>query len=59
MPVAITMFPGELQIPREWAERDLTVKRFTKMPKGGHFAAIEVPKVYAEDVVTAFKELVQ
>lgn len=59
VPVAIALFPGELQIPREWAERDLTIKRFTKMPKGGHFAPMEVPELYAEDVIASGKELLK
>lgn len=57
VPAAFAMFPGELQIPRDWAERDLTVKRFTKMEKGGHFAAIEVPELYATDIIESYKEL--
>jgi len=59
VPIAVAMFPGELQVPKEWAERDLSIKRFTKMPQGGHFAAIEVPKLYAEDIIASAKELLK
>lgn len=59
VPAALAMFPGELQIPRQWAERDLNLKRFTKMPKGGHFAAIEEPKLYAKELHDSFAELLK
>ena len=36
--------PGELVLPpRHWAERVYNVQRWTEMPKGGHFAAMEEP----------------
>ena len=36
--------------PRSWIERGYHVVRWTDVPKGGHFAALEVPEVFAEDV---------
>ncbi len=37
--------------PREWVERTYTdLRRFTEMPRGGHFAAMEEPELLAEDV---------
>jgi epoxide hydrolase len=57
VPAAVALFPRESQFPREWAERSLNVKRFTKMPQGGHFAALEVPDVYARDLRESFGEL--
>jgi microsomal epoxide hydrolase len=51
VPAAVASFPAEMvQPPREWAERTLNVKRFTKMARGGHFAALEVPELYAQDI---------
>jgi pimeloyl-ACP methyl ester carboxylesterase len=57
-PAAIALFPREAPCPREWAERSLNVQRFTKMPRGGHFAALEEPEMYAQDLHESFSELV-
>jgi pimeloyl-ACP methyl ester carboxylesterase len=46
----VALFPREGAGPREWAERTLNVQRYTKMPKGGHFAALEEPALYANDL---------
>jgi microsomal epoxide hydrolase len=57
-PAGIAMFPGELvRPPRHWAERVLNVKRWTEMPRGGHFAAMEEPKLLAEDIRAFFREM--
>ena len=56
-PAAVALFPGELvRPPRHWAERVLNVKRWTPMPKGGHFAAMEEPKLLADDIRAFFRE---
>jgi pimeloyl-ACP methyl ester carboxylesterase len=34
----------------EWAERFFNVQRWTEMPRGGHFAAMEEPGLLAEDI---------
>jgi pimeloyl-ACP methyl ester carboxylesterase len=47
-------------IPREWIERAYAdLKRFTEMPKGGHFAAMEEPELLAEDIRSFFLPLRQ
>jgi pimeloyl-ACP methyl ester carboxylesterase len=51
VPASIAVFPRTEQFPREWAERFVNVQRFTKMPRGGHFAALEEPELYANDVL--------
>jgi pimeloyl-ACP methyl ester carboxylesterase len=51
----VASFPGEAPIPREWAERWVNVKRFTKMPKGGHFAALEVPEAWVGELNAFFE----
>ncbi len=43
--------------PREWAERTYNVQRFTLMPRGGHFAALEAPNHLVEDIRTFFRAL--
>lgn len=57
VPTAVALFPREAQFPREWAARSLNVQRFTRMPKGGHFAALEVPELYVKDIWESFREL--
>jgi hypothetical protein len=50
-PAAFAMFPMDITSPpREWAERFFNVERWRKMPRGGHFAALEEPELLAEDI---------
>jgi pimeloyl-ACP methyl ester carboxylesterase len=44
-------------IPREWAARFFNVQRWTTLPHGGHFAALEEPKVLANELIAFFKAL--
>jgi pimeloyl-ACP methyl ester carboxylesterase len=55
VPVALALFPKDIGgiPPRELAERTLNVQRWTEMPRGSHFAALEEPELYSKDV-TAF-----
>jgi pimeloyl-ACP methyl ester carboxylesterase len=49
--------PGAIP-PRELAERYLTdLRRYTVLPRGGHFVAMEYPDVMAADVRAFFAEL--
>lgn len=51
VPTALAMWPLDLAFaPRELAERLYNVRRYTVMPKGGHFPAWEVPNLYADDL---------
>ena len=55
-PAAVAVFPGEIsRPPREWAERSYNICRWTDMPSGGHFAALEEPELLAEDVRAFFR----
>ncbi|RKT36560.1 pimeloyl-ACP methyl ester carboxylesterase [Microbacterium sp. AG1240] len=48
---AVAVFPFDLtQPPREWAERTYDVVRYTRMPRGGHFAPHEEPALLADDL---------
>ena len=52
MPTGFALFPKDLAgVPPEFAERFFTVERFTVMPRGGHFAALEQPELLAEDLI--------
>ena len=56
---AVATFPKEIaHPPREWCERIFgDLRRFTDMPYGGHFAAMETPRELAEDIRGFFREL--
>jgi hypothetical protein len=43
--------------PREWAERLYDVRRWTEMPRGGHFAAAEEPALLATNIAAFFADL--
>lgn len=51
VPTALAVFPKDLsQPPRSWAERSYNLVRYTRMPRGGHFAAHEEPDLLASDL---------
>jgi len=51
VPVAIAHFPREIPIPpRTYVERGYNVTRWTEMPRGGHFAALEETLLLAKDI---------
>lgn len=57
-PVAVTLFPKEIGMPpRALAERGLNIARWTEMPRGGHFAAMEQPELLAQDIREFFRGL--
>jgi pimeloyl-ACP methyl ester carboxylesterase len=47
-------FVDEGTPPREWAERLYDVRRWTPMPRGGHFAPVEEPELFARDLAAFF-----
>lgn len=58
-PTGISMFPGEqVRLSRRWAERRFeTLVHFNKPPKGGHFAALEQPSLFVDEVRATFRTL--
>ena len=51
VPTAHARFPAEIRpTPRAWAEQMYNIVRWTKMPKGGHFAAFEQPELLVDDL---------
>ena len=51
VPTGVARYPKEiLRYPRPWVERRYNVTRWVDMPKGGHFAAMEQPELFAADV---------
>jgi microsomal epoxide hydrolase len=58
VPAAFAQFPKDISHPpREWAERFFNVQRWTEMPRGGHFAAMEEPDLRVEDLRAFFRPL--
>jgi len=55
VPTAFARFPFEIsRPPRSWVERGYNVVRWTDMPRGGHFAALEAPQLLADDIQAFF-----
>lgn len=56
VPSAVAHCSTDAPLPREWAERNVDLKRFSELP-GGHFAAWEEPDAFARDLREFRKEL--
>jgi pimeloyl-ACP methyl ester carboxylesterase len=57
VPAAFALFPADIgRPPRDWAERFFNVQRWTEMPRGGHFAALEEPELLALDIREYFRQ---
>lgn len=58
-PAGISMFPGEqIRLSRRWAERRFAnLVHFNALGRGGHFAAMEQPAAFAEELRTTFRTL--
>jgi microsomal epoxide hydrolase len=58
VPTGCAIFPKELiKPPRRWAEGHFNVAQWTRMPRGGHFAALEEPELLVEDVRRFFRQV--
>jgi len=58
VPTAGAIFPKEIYLtPRRWAEEQYNIVRWTLMPRGGHFAAMEEPELLLDDVRAFFRSL--
>jgi len=59
IPVAVTVFPDEIYAaPKSWAEKAYPkLIYFSKLPKGGHFAAWEQPESFSHEMREAFRSL--
>ncbi|WP_158746234.1 epoxide hydrolase family protein [Acidisphaera sp. L21] len=59
VPAAYAAFPAEMvRPPRSLAQQTFTdLRRWSVMPKGGHFAAMEQPEALAADVAAFFRPL--
>ncbi len=59
IPVVVSSFPDDLYpMPRSWAERAYpNLIHYNKLPKGGHFAAWEQPKLLTDEMRVGFRSL--
>ena len=58
VPTACALFPKEITTPpRRWVEARYNLTRWTEMPRGGHFAAIEQPDLLVGDIRGFFRDL--
>jgi pimeloyl-ACP methyl ester carboxylesterase len=59
IPTAVSAFPDELyQSPRSWAERAYPkLVHYSKLDKGGHFAAWEQPALFAQELRAGFRPM--
>lgn len=57
VPMGFAAFPGETPPPpRSLAERRFNIVRWSKMPRGGHFAAWEEPELFVDEVAGFFDQ---
>ena len=60
VPVGVASFPREMRIfspPRSILERNFNLVHYTQMPRGGHFACLEQPRLFVEDVRAFFRKV--
>lgn len=56
VPTAVAVYATDVAI-RRYGEQGNTIVRWTEFEKGGHFAALEVPVAFADDLRAFFAEL--
>ena len=60
VPAGYAGFPKDMPIflpPRRFLERDFNLIHYTRMPRGGHFACLEQPRLFVEDLRTFFRQV--
>lgn len=58
VPTGVAIFPAEIYVaPRTWVEAAYDLRHWSIMPEGGHFAALEKPTLYLEDVRAFYRLL--
>jgi pimeloyl-ACP methyl ester carboxylesterase len=56
VPTGIARYPKEvIRFPRAWVERRYNVTHWAQMPRGGHFAAMEQPALFVDDLRRFFR----
>lgn len=58
VPTAVSIFPGEIyKPPLTWTRKYFNLKQYRVHEAGGHFAPLEVPELFVDDVRTFFAGL--
>ena len=58
VPSGFAIFPEDnILVPRKTAERHANVKRWSIMPRGGHFGPAEEPDLVVEEIRAFFRTL--
>jgi microsomal epoxide hydrolase len=58
VPTGAAVYPAEIYItPKSWVEAAYDLRHYTLMDKGGHFAALEQPESYINELDTFFRLL--
>jgi pimeloyl-ACP methyl ester carboxylesterase len=56
VPVGIALFPRDSnKTPRRWVERRYNIVHWREQRRGGHFAALDAPDLFVEDVRLFFR----
>ena len=56
VPTGAAIYPREIiRPPRRWAEANYNITHWQEQPRGGHFAAMEQPGLYVDDVRAFFR----
>ncbi|WP_413733416.1 epoxide hydrolase family protein [Sodalis sp. RH21] len=56
VPVGIACFPADiLPPPRNWVEKSYNIRRWRQLSSGGHFAAMEEPELYSQEIRAFFR----
>ncbi|UFH57770.1 epoxide hydrolase family protein [Spirosoma sp. KNUC1025] len=57
VPTGVAQFQIDLLPPKAFAEKFFNIRQWNKLPKGGHFAAMEQPDLLAEDIRAFVRKL--
>lgn len=58
VPTAVSIYPGEIyKPPMTWTSKYFNLQQYRVHNDGGHFAPLEVPDIYVDDVRTFFRTL--
>ncbi|MQA16554.1 MAG: alpha/beta fold hydrolase [Pseudonocardiaceae bacterium] len=59
VPTGCSIFPKEInRVPRDWLERRFTdLRYFNELDSGGHFASLERPDTFVDELRTFFRDL--
>jgi len=57
VPTGVAVSPTQDVTIRRWAARENTIVHWTELARGGHFAALEVPDLFVDDLRAFFRKV--